>query len=148
MKKEESDKPKEVIGRLEKVTLPEFNIYDIEAKVDTGAYNSSIHTGLIEAFEKDDKDYIRFKILDEDHKHFQDTWYETDQFETKYIKSSSGHNELRYIIKTIINIKDREIKIKLSLSNRKEMRYPILLGRKLMKKHFIIDVSQTFTDTN
>ena len=34
---------KKIIGRLEKVSFPAFQLHNIDAKIDTGAYTSSIH---------------------------------------------------------------------------------------------------------
>ncbi len=137
---------KDIIGRLERVDIPEFNLSGIEAKIDTGAYNGAIHVSLVSEFERDGKDWIRFVLLDEDHPEFHNKVYETDTFEEKSIRSSNGTVQHRYMVPATIVLKGKELKAKLSLTNRKDLRYPILLGRKIIKKHFIIDASKTFTE--
>ena len=137
---------KKIIGRLEYVDIPDFALFGIEAKVDTGAYNGAIHVSLVTEFEKDGGKYIRFILLDEEHPEYHGKVFETDEFTERRVKSSNGEIQHRYVIPVTIILKGLELKTKLSLSNRKDLRYPILLGRKVIKKHFIIDASKTFTD--
>ena len=135
-----------IIGRLEYVDIPDFVLSGIEAKVDTGAYNGAIHVSLVSEVEKNDKKIIRFILLDEDHPEYHGKTFETDEFEKKKVRSSNGEIQERYVIPVSIILKGIELKVKLSLSNRKDLRYPILLGRKIIKKYFIVDASKTFTD--
>jgi hypothetical protein len=137
---------KEIIGRLERVDIPEFALNKIEAKIDTGAYNGSIHVSLVTEFEKEGERWIRFIILDDEHPEFKNKVYETNLFEERKVRSSNGEVQHRYTVNVTIILKGRELKAKLSLSNRKDLRYPVLIGRKIIKKHFIIDPSKTFTD--
>jgi len=142
--KESADK--KIIGRLEYVDIPDFALAGIEAKIDTGAYNGAIHVSLVSEVEQEGKKYIRFVLLDEGHPEYHGRVFETDIFEEKRVRSSNGEIQHRYVVPVTIRLKGLELKAKLSLSNRKDLRYPILLGRKVLKKHFIIDASKTFTD--
>lgn len=139
---------KKIIGRLEHVDIPAFHLSGIEAKIDTGAYNGAIHVSLVTEFEKDGDKYIRFILLDQDHSEYHGKVFETAEFQERRVRSSNGEIQHRYAIPVTIILKGIELKTKLSLSNRKDLRYPILLGRKIIKKHFIIDASKTFTDNN
>lgn len=137
---------KEIIGRREYVAIPEFELNEVEAKIDTGAYNGAIHVSLVNEFEKDGKRWIRFIILDDVHPEFKNKVYETDLFDERRVRSSNGEVQHRYAVPVTIILKGKEIKATLGLSNRKDLKYPILLGRKIIRKHFIIDASKTFTD--
>ena len=53
----------------------------------------------------------------------------------------------RYIISTTIIIGGETIEVDMGISDRKDMRYPIIIGRKPIKKHFIVDVSKKFINT-
>src|SRR6218665_96552 len=64
-----------------------------------------------------------------------------DHYFRKEIKNSFGETENRYIIKTIVKIGRKRIKSVISLTDRGTMRYPVLIGRKLLKNRFIVDVS-------
>ena len=138
-------KEKKIIGRLEKVSLPEFNLKEIEAKIDTGAYNGSIHVSSVEEVIDGENILIRFKLLDEEHPEYNDKEFECKNFYKKTIKNSTGFKETRYLIPTKIILKNQEFDVKLGLSNRKDMRYPILIGRKIIKKHFIVDTAKKYT---
>jgi hypothetical protein len=135
-------KEKLVIGRLDRIDLPVFDLYDVPAKIDTGAYTSSLHCSDIQLIEENGIKYISFFILDNTHPERVDP-YTTSDFEIKYIKSSSGHVELRYVIEIKVIIFNKKIRSKFSLTNRGEMKYPILIGRKLLRKRFVVDVTKS-----
>lgn len=130
-----------VIGRLEPIDFPEWDLFGIEAKIDTGAYTSSLHCHHIEAIEKDGKPYVKFNLLDPSHEIYNDKLFKLPIYKTKKIKSSNGSTEKRYIIRTVAHISGKELNIELSLTDRSEMRYPVLIGRKLLNGHFLVDSS-------
>lgn len=140
------DEQKQIIGRLEYVSIPDFGLNDIEAKIDTGAYSGAIHVSLVSEFERNGQRWIRFVILDDAHPEFSDKVYETDEFIERRVRSSNGELQHRYGVEVTIILKGKKIKATLGLSNRKDLRYPILIGRKIINKHFIVDPSKLFTD--
>ena len=123
-------KPKQIIGRKELVDFPELEVKGIQAKIDTGAYSNTLHCSEIKVQDKK----LCFKVLNE-----KEHCFET--FSQKKIKNSFGEAEKRYIIRTKIKIAGRVIKSIISLSNRGNMRYPVLIGRRLLKNKFVVDVS-------
>ena len=136
---------KQIIGRLELVDFPELGLSGIDAKVDTGAYTSSLHCSSIVVEEQDDDQaWVRFKIFDPDHPNFEDMELRAPVFAQKNVKSSSGVAEHRVFIKTSIRLFSKTYKIELSLTDRSAMKYPVLLGRKILKKRFLVDVSETY----
>jgi len=140
------DIQKEIIGRREYVSIPDFELKNIEAKIDTGAYNGAIHVSVVNEFERDGRTWIRFVILDSVHPEFSDNVYETDEFVERRVRSSNGELQHRYAVTMTLILKGKEIRATLGLSNRKDLRYPILIGRKIINKYFIVDSSKTFTD--
>lgn len=132
---------KTIIGRREWASLPEFGLKNVKVKIDTGAYSSSIHASFIE--ENDDILHVIF--LDSTHPEFHNTYYSFKDFRIKKVKSSNGIVQERYFIKTHILLGSSKIKTEFSLTQRKGMRYPILIGRKLLNKRFIIDTSLKYT---
>ncbi|SDM61944.1 Uncharacterized conserved protein [Catalinimonas alkaloidigena] len=131
-----------VIGRVDCIDLPEMNVENVLAKVDTGAYTSSIHCSEIHLSERDGRPLLCFHILDERHTDLETREFQTEKFEQKVIKNSFGQSEERYIITTVVRIFDREFETAFSLSNRADMRYPILLGRKFLNKQFVVDTAR------
>ncbi len=134
---------KKIIGRTEKVSFPDLDIFEIDAKVDTGAYTSSLHCHHIELV--NGKKEVTFFVLDPSHPEFNKKKITHVISDIRNIRSSNGLTEERIVIKTIIRMCGEEYPVELSLSDRSEMRYPLLLGRKFIKNKFIVDVSKTYT---
>lgn len=130
-----------MIGRLEKVDFPDWGLVDIDAKIDTGAYTSSLHCHHIEPYLSAGKKMVRFNLLDPSHETYNEKLFELPVYRTKKVKSSNGTSEDRIIVKTNVRIADTVFKAQLSLTDRSEMRYPVLIGRKLIKNRFLVDVS-------
>jgi len=133
---------KKLIGRRDIANFPELGLEKVPIKIDTGAYTSSIHCHHIEEITVDGEHLICFDLFDPNHKNYIDRKITTNKYKQKMIKSSSGHAEKRFVIKTNILLYGIEYPIELSLSERGTMKYPILIGRKLLKKKFIVDPSK------
>ncbi len=125
------------IGRREVVDFPELGLYGITAKVDTGAYTTALHCHDI----REEHGILYFKLLDPTHPGYTSEELSYRDYFRKEIKNSFGESEKRYIIKTIVRIGKKRIKSVISLTDRGTMRYPVLIGRKLLKNKFVVDVS-------
>ncbi|NEM99393.1 ATP-dependent zinc protease family protein [Pontibacter burrus] len=134
---------KKVIGRREMVALPELDIEEIEAKIDTGAYTSAIHCSDIhEETGADGRKLICVDLLDPSHPQYNHKKLRFAEYDLREIKSSFGEVQERYVIRTTIKLFDEVIEAEFSLSDRSDMKYPVLIGRKLLKSRFIVDVSR------
>ncbi len=131
-----------IIGRKDKADFPEFPLNDIECKIDTGAYTSSIHCHQIKECVINDAKHIEFYLLDPSHPDYTQEKLKTKHYKKKRVKNSFGRSEQRFVIETFITLFGEDYPIELSLSERSEMKYPILLGRKLLKGRFIVDSSK------
>ncbi len=125
-----------LIGRREFVDFPELNLNGMEAKIDTGAYTSSLHCESIDVVKENGKEVLYFS-LEQD----QRIPHRFESFRIKRIKNSFGEMEERYVIKTPVKIGRKKILSSISLSNRDSMRYPVLIGRRILKGRFLIDVN-------
>ena len=132
------------IGRREYIDLPDLNLYKIDAKIDTGAYSGALHCHHIEVVEQDSEKFLRFQLLDPTHPEYEDVYCYSREFRMKKVRSSSGESQDRYTIKTRISIFGKTYRVELSLTNRKDMRYPVLIGRKFLRKKFVVDVSKKY----
>lgn len=135
-----------LIGRREFVDFPQLKLSSIEAKIDTGAYTSAIHCKDIELKIIDGKEVLCFKLLDDSHPEYSEQTHQFNEFYKKKIKNSFGEMEERFIIKTPVKIARKTIITTLSLSDREKMRYPVLIGRRLLKGKFIVDVNRIHTE--
>ncbi len=130
---------KRTIGATEVVNFPELGWFDVPARVDTGAATSSIHCSKVKIVEKNGRAHLSF-FLDVQKGAPREAFSVVD-FTEKIVKNSFGHAEKRYVIKTLIVISGRKIRTQFSLADRRRMKYPVLLGRKLLKGKFVVDVS-------
>lgn len=135
---------KKVIGRLEKIDLPKLSLLDLDAKIDTGAYTSSLHCHEISLFKKEKEQWVKFFVLDPDHPEYENRRFESLVYKIKNVKSSNGSVEERVIIKQVAIFNRVQSSIELSLTNRSEMKYPVLIGRKFLKNKYIVDVSKQY----
>lgn len=136
-------KKKITIGRSEAVDFPELNLIQVNAKIDTGAYSTALHCYDIYEMREGKEKILCFKVLDPSFSSYRNEEIQYRQFSRKKIKNSSGENETRYIIKTKIAIGGRLILTDVSLADRGTMKFPVLIGRKLLAKGFLVDVSKT-----
>lgn len=135
---------KKIIGRIDKADFPELGLREIAVKMDTGAYTSSIHCNNIH--EENGKLVCAF--LDEEHPDYDHRVFVFDDFKMTNVKSSNGLAQKRYEIVSTIKIVGKTYKISLTLSDRKEMRFPVLLGRKFLSKKFVVDPELTDVSFN
>jgi hypothetical protein len=138
-------KKKIILGRREYVDLPEFGLYHFEAKLDTGAYTSAIHCSQIRIFTEDNIKKIAFHIPPPNNQNISEREFISSDFEEKNIRNSFGQTEKRYVIRTRIKIGKRFIRASFSLADRTELRYPVLIGRKILRNKFLVDVALLHT---
>lgn len=136
---------KRIIGRIEKVDFPVFGLSNIDAKVDTGAYTSSIHCKKANEVLIDDIKYLQFILLDKKSSAFNGKLITVKNYNVKTVKSSNGIKENRFAIKTKMRILNKNYVVEFTLSNRKKMKNPILLGRKFLNNKFIVDTALSYT---
>ena len=127
-----------ILGRSDRVDLPGLGLTNIHAKVDTGAYSCSLHCSRAEVI--DGK--LEFILLDEEHPEFTGMKFVFEKFTQREVKNSFGEAEMRFVIKTTIKIHNQTIKAEFSLSDRDKLRFPVLLGRKILRHRFLIDVTE------
>ena len=128
----------QILGRFDRVDLPKLGLTDLHAKVDTGAFTCCLHCSKAQVV--DGK--LEFVLLDEEHPEFTGMKFVFKKFAQREIRNSFGESELRYIIKTSIKIFDRRIRAEFSLSDRGNLKFPVLLGRKILRNRFLIDVTK------
>ena len=134
---------KTVIGRYDKIDLPEMNLWDIDAKIDTGADGSAIHCHHIEIVKKKGKKLLHFILLDPTHPNYDNKSFYFEDYKQRSIKNSFGDSEKRFVIKTPIVIFEKETLTEFSLSYRGNLSFPILLGRKFLYRKFVVDVARS-----
>lgn len=131
---------KKVIGRVEKISFPNWSIDQLDAKVDTGAYTSSLHCHKIEVVSKGEDQYVQFSLFDPEHPSYREQILESKLVKIRKVKSSNGVVQKRYTIKEPALFCGKKRMIELTLTDRRAMKYDLLLGRKFLEP-FLVDVS-------
>lgn len=128
----------DVLGMVDKFDLPELNIYNIKAKIDTGAKTSSLYCSEISPLKNN---LVKFFVLNSKNEKLTDDYVVKPISRISDVKSSNGSVQSRYFIKTTIIIYNKTYEIEMSLGHRNTMKYPLLIGRELLRQGFIVDVN-------
>jgi hypothetical protein len=131
------------VGWREWISLPDLGIPLIKAKCDTGARTSALHAVDQHVFEKDGESIVHFAIPASSH-HGQLSC-ECRVHDLRDIKNTSGVPERRVIIQTLLALGNRRWPIEVSLADREQMRFDIILGRTALKDQgLLVDPSRSF----
>ena len=134
------------VGWEEWVSLPELNLPALVVKTDTGADLSALHAFNIQTFGKEDNLMVRFGINPIDNDERFSIFCSARVIDQKNITSSNGISELRYVIETEIIIGDVKKKIPVTLTNRENMKYKMIIGRSALDG-FKISADKSFLQT-
>lgn len=132
----------QLIGIKDRLDIPIAGITNIPCKIDTGAYNCSIHCVEIRKKKDNEGPYLEFILLDEDFEEYNGQVLTSRNFRQKKVKSSNGKTQNRYQVVLPIILFGQTFNATFNLSKRHNMRFPILLGRKFLAKNFLVDVSK------
>nr|WP_299469779.1 RimK/LysX family protein [uncultured Gimesia sp.] len=133
-----------VIGWREWVKLPDLGVTSIKVKVDTGARSSSLHAYDLHEFERDSEKWIRFKVHPVQRETDEFVVAEAKIFEFRSVRSSSGKATLRPVIVTNIELLGVTWLVELTLANRDEMGFRMLLGREAFRQRFLVDSGKSY----
>jgi hypothetical protein len=126
-----------VLGRVEHVDFPVAGVFALPAKIDTGAYRSSIWATKI----REEEGTLYFTLLGPSSEHYSGKELRTRRFKIVEVENSFGHKQKRYSIFLKIHIGGQLLRSNFTLANRSTKTYSALIGRKLLKDRFVVDVS-------
>lgn len=129
------------IGWKESVDLPDWGIFDITAKTDTGARRSAID---VENIVELPGNKIQFEVAANRRKGQLKKTVVADIAHQTHVRSSNGQQHERYFVETNVQVGDVSKKIELSLTCRKHMQCRMLLGRLALENDFIVDCASSF----
>jgi hypothetical protein len=121
-----------IIGLREWVALPDLGVIGLRAKIDTGASTSALHATEVVPFERDGERWVRFTVHLGTLVQSRHRRCEAPLVTKKTIRSSNGHAQTRYVIRTHLALGNRSWPVEFTLACRKSMRYRMLLGSKAL----------------
>ena len=138
-----NDFHKLIIGRSERLDFVLEHIHGVPSKVDTGAYRSAVHASNVR--EKDGRVYFTLfgghPVCGEMAQQLS-----TDKFEKVTIANSFGHEEERYNVRFKVKLGPKIFTAKFTLADRSKKVYPILLGRTMLNRRFLVDTNESAID--
>ncbi len=131
---------KKIVGRKESLSILDLELFDLDAKVDTGADSNALHCDHIEI----NNNEVSFTLLDEVHPSYHGKRITLPIYKIKKVKSSNGEVQERPSVKVTIEFYGKKYKSVISLTNRADMKFPMLIGRRFLSERFLVDVSKEY----
>ena len=133
-----------IIGRKDRADFPMFEMFNVPVKIDSGAYSSSIHCSSVSEIKKNENEsFLEVIFLDESYAGFKSGIKIFTSYKKKKVKSSTGDEQERFFVRIPIVLFGEIIESDFSLTTRNGLKNPVLIGRKLLNKKFLIDTSKT-----
>lgn len=134
----------QLIGWREWITLTDFDATRIKVKVDTGAKTSALHTYYVTPFERNGEAWVRFGLHPLQGCTTSNIECEAPIKDRRQVTDSGGHREWRFVIETTVQLKDRQFPIEITLTDRENMRFRMLLGRSALRQGYVVDSAKSF----
>ncbi|HMS32210.1 MAG TPA: RimK/LysX family protein [Candidatus Saccharibacteria bacterium] len=131
-----------IIGRFEHVNIADV-LQTVPAKIDTGAYRSSVHVDSVEEVKlKNGETKLKFRLLG--HASSPKTRVlSSKKFRKRIVVSSSGHKQIRYEVNLKLKLAGKIFVTPFTLSDRSKTIFPVLVGRKALNGRFLVDSSKS-----
>ena len=133
-----------LIGWREWVQLPDLGVFEIKAKVDTGAATSSLHAFEVERFESDGVPYVRFEIHPRQRSRKPTVECQAPIVKETAVRNPGGRIELRPVIASTVVVAGVEVQALINLTGRDEMGFRMLLGRRTLRHRFVVDPGKSY----
>ncbi|PIF03628.1 MAG: clan AA aspartic protease [Arcobacter sp.] len=130
-----------IVGKKELISIIDLELFDLDAKVDTGADSSALHCDDIFV---DKEGFVHFTLLDEIHPSYHGKKMKMPLYKNKKVRSSNGALQIRPSIKVKVKFFGKTYDSIISLTNRADMKYPMLIGRRFLSGRCLVDVSQEY----
>lgn len=135
---------KHIAGWREWLALPDLGVAEIKAKLDTGARTSALHAFDVLPYENNGDLWVRFSIHPLQKNDQVAHLCDAQVIDERMVTNSGGGVETRYFIETAVKLGDETWPIEISLTNRDEMGFRMLLGRTAMKDRLLVDASGSY----
>lgn len=136
--------PGPVAGWREWVSLPDLDVDWVKAKIDTGARSSALHAYDLTVVEIDGVERASFEVHPWQRSDLDARRVELPVFDRRIVRSSTGHEEERIVVRTTIRIAGLDVDAELTLANRDEMGFRMLVGREALRGRILVDPGRSY----
>lgn len=126
------------------MSLPNISVPWIKAKIDTGARTSALHAYELSECTRDGEAWVTFMVHPWQGNESDEVRVELPVFDRRTVKSSSGHAEERITVKFPIVLVGRTVDAEVTLTNRDEMGFRMLIGREALEQNFVVDPGASY----
>lgn len=130
-----------VIGRSEYMDITDVAL-EVPAKIDTGAFRSSIHARDISVEEENGKPVLKCNLLGHPCSPVLRP-FKTNEFSRVNVTNSFGMEEERYLVSLKVKLGPKVFLSPFTLADRSNNLFPILAGRTMLKNRYLVDVSKS-----
>lgn len=131
-----------IVGAIENVDLPGLGLFNIATRIDTGAKTSALHVDHISMNKPNGE--ITFEFHPDIHNVNEVIKCKAKLQDSRWVRSSNGEKELRYVIRTMAKMGGQSWEIEMTLTDRSTMSHLMLLGREAMQNGILVDPKNTF----
>lgn len=124
------------VGQAEFVSFPKQAIFNVPARIDTGARTSSVWASDIRL----ENEELKFKLFAPESEYYTGEEITTSEYTEAVVASSNGVPEVRFKVVISLKIAGKRIKTKFTLADRSSQAYPVLIGRNTLRGKFIVNV--------
>lgn len=134
-----------IIGWREWVALPDLGIGAIKAKIDTGAATSALHAYKIRIEENSEGTVAHFCVHPRIRRRRPEILCSAPVHDIRTVRSSNGHSEQRIVVKTGLTLGPYTRPILLTLTNRDEMTFRMLIGREALRDRYVVNSAHSYS---
>lgn len=135
-----------IVGISETLSLPSLGLPSVVARIDTGAKTSALHVEHL--MHKTSTGIVSFYFSPQHHSVEEKVRCEAEVHDVRWVKSSNGKRERRYVIKTPVELQGNTWIIEVTLTDRSNMSHKMLLGREGLRKGILVDPTKKFVASN
>jgi len=132
------------VGWREWIGFPELGVDRIKAKLDTGARTSVIHAFRIQKVDDEDEPRVEFYLHPVQRRRNPEYRCIAQIVDERTVKSSNGESETRYVIITPMRMGEHIWPVEVTLSDRDQMGFRMLVGRSAIRGRCIVDPGSSF----
>lgn len=136
---DEKSKKKVIIGRTAMVAIPSEGIDSVAAKIDTGADSSSIWASELHV---DQDNVLSFCLFAYGSPYYTGKRHATRAYTASIVRSAHGTVQIRYRVQMTVRLGNRLVRGTFTLAERSNNTYPILIGCRLLRNKFLVDVAK------